>query len=821
MLLIFVTAISCKIDSPQLSNAVKAEVKQYPSDHLFAQRSYPYGKIDHKAYKSSLTQRSLYQSKEKRYEKKWQFKGPTNICGRVTDIEMPSKDTTKIYAGTASGGISMSNDLGQSWQPIFDEAASLSIGDIAISEENNNIIYVGTGESNAGGGSIAYDGLGVYSSKDGGETWTAKGLEDVGSVGRIVIDPNDYNTVFVAAMGSLFANNVDRGVYRTKDGGNNWEQVLFKSDSTGAIDLAIHPQDGNIIFAALWERIRRPYRRQYGGATCGIYKSEDGGDTWRELTEGLPLLPTQKGRIGLTLSPSHPNIIYALYADQAGKVEGVYKSEDSGETWTAKSIEGIANVSYMWWFGRITVNPIEPDDVYVTSISMHRSTDGGDRWSGVFSDAHVDHHAMYIHPLNDDIVLNANDGGVNRAKTEDAESSILLNGISNFQFYYCKIHPDDPSIIYGGSQDNGTLVTQGDTAVWNQILGGDGFRVLVDPLDSLRIYVTAGGFFYRSIDGGQNFFIIGNGLAGVRAWAPPLLLDPDVSSTMYTGTDRLFRSEDYGSTWAPVSPFLVRPDRPMGNLNFGTLSTVDVSSLDNSVIYVGTDDGQVWITRDRGGDWTLITDGLPLRWVTSVHHDPHDISGVYLTVSGFRFGESTAQVFHSDDYGNTWDAIGAGLPDIPVNEILPDPLLPDVLYVATDIGVFVTENQGVAWRLLGSDLPTVPILDLDIHAASRTMAIATYGRGIYTYDLPDNPSVTNEMKQVVVNIFPNPTSDVITIETEQVLSGLSVWDRAGNRVGLVAPRVVDRGYSCSVEHLLAGQYFVKYKEGYVGSFIKQ
>lgn len=814
--LLLILIVSCK-PTPE-----KVE-RMFPSDYLFSQRSFPSGKIDMKAYRAALQSRTDYQSSNKNFDEPWTSEGPTNLGGRVVDIEMPYDDRNTIYVGSASGGIFKSSDLGNNWTSIFDHNESLSIGDMAIDKNNSDLIYVGTGESNAGGGSLAYDGNGVYLSDDAGNSWTSIGLENVGSIGRVVIDPQDSEKVFVAAMGTLFANNSERGIYRTEDGGDTWEQVLFLSDSTGGIDLAIHPSDGNIVYAAMWERIRRPHDRAYGGATSGIYKTEDGGDTWNELTIGLPSIPQNKGRIGMAISESDPNILYAYYAQTDGPISGIFRSEDGGETWVSKSIAGVSNVPFIWWFGKIFVNPTDPDDVYVTSLRMHRSRDGGNSWTEVFANAHVDHHALFVHPSDTTIVLNGNDGGIYRnliaLDTLPGDTIIgdYLTGYSNFQFYTCEVNPHNPSILLGGAQDNGTLINDGSADSWRQIYGGDGFRVIVDPEDENRIYAEfhRGNIAY-STDGGNSFMPATTGITGVANWNTPIAMDPADSRILYTGRQELFKSTDGAESWLAVSDSLVNPDNPVGVNTYGTLTTIDVSSYDSQVIYIGTDDGNVWVTQDGGSNYDNISSSLPERWITAVAHDPLLSSGVYVTVSGFRFGESSAQVFYSSDYGRSWESIGSNLPDVPVNDIVPDDQLAGTVYIATDIGVFRGENRGDWWNLLGTDMPMVPVIDLDYDSASRTMAAATFGKGIYTYILPSEPSVTSSPEDNFLRVYPNPASDRISVSG---VSDQEVYVITDN-LGKVVRRVLST-QAVSVEDLEPGIYYVVTEAGRSVKFVKQ
>ena len=757
----------------------KVESKLYPSDYLFAQRSYPHNDIDTKAFREAIKSKHQYsQNRKSNFEMSWENIGPFNSDGRVTDLELHPQNDNIIYAGSASGGIYKSLNSGDTWTPIFDESPSLAIGDLAIYKKDANIIYAGTGESNAGGGSLAYDGQGVFKTSDSGDTWTNIGLHDVGSIGRVVIDPNDSNTLFVAGMGSLFKNNSDRGVYKSSDSGESWEQVLTVSDSTGAIDLAINPQDGNIVYAAMWERIRRPENRQYGGVTSGIYKSLDGGTTWTEMTIGLPEID-DKGRIGLAISESSPNIVYAYYLQGSGQIEGIFKTEDAGDTWVQKSHEGITGTSFNWWFGKIFVDPSNPDKLIVTSLTMFMSEDGADSWKQIFPGVHPDQHAVAIGRTNPDKIFIGNDGGVYLSEDSTHIDWEYKNGLGNYQFYTCTIDPTDPDVIYGGAQDNGTSRSEGGSPNWEAIFGGDGFKTMVDPTDGNQIYVEYQyGSIFKSSDFGNNFQFATSGLGGDFNWNTPLAMDPNNSDVLYTGSQVLFRSIDKADSWESISPLLVNSDNPQGNLTYGSLTVIEVSSLNSSFIYIGTDDGNVWVTKDTGETYENVSEGLPNRWITSITHDPHDISGVYVTVSGFRFGESHAQIFYSENFGKNWTAIGNTLPDVPVNDLVADFDVRHRLYAATDIGVFYTENQGDDWNVLGMDMPIVPVTDLDYNAGANLLIAASYGRGMFKYNLP-MVSSTNNINKLNVNVFPNPFTNKLTIESESEILKIDLFDYTG------------------------------------------
>ncbi|MEO5906368.1 MAG: hypothetical protein ABIQ11_06560, partial [Saprospiraceae bacterium] len=656
--------------SPTHPNVEEKEL--LPNDWLYRQRAYPSGSIDEQAYFKALEYKSnlLKEKISTRGSAPWIFSGPTNIGGRVTDIELQQTIPPSIIVGTASGGIFKTNDEGQTWIPIFDSALNLSIGDLSVAKSNQDIIYVGTGEANAGGGSIAYDGNGIYKSLDGGDNWIHLGLDSIGSVGKMQVHPADPDQCYVAAMGYLFENNPNRGLYKTNDGGETWENILFINDSTGVIDFAINPDDPNIMYAASWERIRRVNRRAYGGPSSGIHKSIDGGNTWNELTNGLP---QSAGRIAIALAESNPEILYAIYAHEtSGYIQGLFKSVDGGDSWFDLDYSDISEQPYMWWFGKIFVDPQDADIVYLPSFTMHKSEDGGLTWFDIFEGAHVDQHSICFDPLNPGKVYAGNDGGV-YLSYDGGLVYEQLNGLPNIQFYTCEIDYQFPNRLYGGAQDNGTNRTLGGNEDdWHEIYGGDGFRVLVDPTDNNYIYAEfqyAG--FGRSKDGGYNFDYSTSGIffGDRKNWNTAFELNPVNPSTLYLGTNRLYKSTNRGEMWELLSADLTR-NTTQHNIAFGTITSISISPLDTNLIYIGTDDGNVQVSKNGSNSWTLISGSLPDRWVTSVVSDPENINTAYVTFSGFRFGENIGHIYKTINQGSSWTDISANLPDIPINDLI-------------------------------------------------------------------------------------------------------------------------------------------------------
>ncbi|WP_435577597.1 VPS10 domain-containing protein [Gilvibacter sp.] len=797
-------AMSCS-DAPKydLSNIPS----ERPGDILFMQRAFPYGEIETQAYPEAIAWKQSQNIAKSGGGTVWEFTGPLNIGGRISDIAIDPVASDTYYVGAASGGIFKTTDGGASWLPIFDGQQYLSIGDIEISTTDSNKIYVGTGEPNAGGGSLAYDGNGIFKSTDGGLTWESKGLPDIGSVGKIVVDPTDDETLYVGAMGPLFRDDPNKGVYKSTDGGDTWSQVLFVSEITGVIDMVIHPTNPNIVYAATWERIRRPDFRIYGGETSRIYRSTDAGATWTELTAGLPSLPEQKGRISIDIAQSNPDVLYALYADRNGSIFDVFKTTNGGNSWSSLGGGGLTNVGFHWWFGGITVDPNDENTLYNIGFVMEKSTDGGASWGPSFSGVHVDQHALAFHPSIADLILLGNDGGL-YTSTDAGNSWTFDDTLPITQFYRIKADPQNSDRLYGGSQDNSTFrTTTGGLSDFTIITGGDGFQPLIDPTDSGTIYTLAQrGFLQKSIDDAASFNVVLSGVDGSerKNWDTPIVFDPANSNIVYYGAERLYKSVDGAINWNAISPILHDGPYP-GNNGFGTLTSIDVSAFDSDKIVIGYDDGNIWTTTDGGSNWTQVSSTLPDRWVTKVLTSRFDTNTLYVTLSGYRFGEDNGHVYKSTDFGASWTNIGASLPDIPVNDIVQDAF--GNLFLGTDIGVLGSEDEGATWVPIGANMPAVVVTDLDIHEADELLFAATYGRSSYKLDISVNVLSTDEFTaDAELILAPNPANELLNITSSLPLqdASLSIYNALG-QVVLELPF----SQSIDVSELQAGVYFLQ------------
>jgi len=767
---------------------------EIPSDWFFTQRAYPAGKIDHEAYFQAVSEASKARE-AKRSEKSamwgsWVFAGPENIGGRINDIEMHASDQQTIFLGTASGGVFRSTNAGVNWTPIFDDQPSLSIGDMAIAPSNKNIIYVGTGEPNAGGGSITYDGNGIYRSSDGGNTWVHKGLDNGRSTGKVVVHPTNPDIVFTAQMGNLFGDNNDRGIFKTTDGGTTWQKVLFVSDSTGGIDLVINPAKPDTLYAAMWERVRRHNRRTYGGATSAIYRSYDGGANWTKLTNGLPS-GSNVGRIGIDISRSSPSILYAVVADKAGAYLGGYKTSNNGDTWTSTATGSLNNNfnGVGWWFSKIFVHPTNSSKVYTCGLSLYESVNSGSTWSKFTTSLHADQHCLFIHPQNINLCLLANDGGL-YISTNTGATWNHVNNLPITQFNTCEVDFTNPTHLYGGTQDNHVIRTStGQLDDWTNITNEDGFVVLVDPTNSNTIYAcTQYGALERSTNGGTSTIPILSGITystDRKNWCTPVVMDPTTSSTLYYGSQRLYKTINKGTNWTPISTDLTKGIF-VGSSVYATISAIAVSKSNSNVVYVGTDDAKVWRTIDGGTTWNDLSSGLPDRYVTRIAVDPLDAQKAFVTFSGYKHNDPLAHVFKTTDGGSSWQDISSNLPNAPVNDVIIDPQLPNVLYVATDVGVYYTLDLGINWDILGDQLPNVPITDLTLHNPTRYLVAATYGRSMYKYDLGTTVSLNDPaVSPDEVIVFPNPFRDVLNIHCSAPDASVEILDLKGRRVKML------------------------------------
>ncbi|MEI8006260.1 MAG: T9SS type A sorting domain-containing protein [Bacteroidota bacterium] len=728
-----------------------------PTDWMAMQRAFPYGKINPVAYLNAVEQtRAMMKSQVKR-SNPWIFAGPDNIGGRITDLESPAGHPEIIYVGGSTGGILKTTDSGSTWTNLFSSVPVVSVGDIAIDPNHPDTVWCGTGEANSS--SFSFLGDGMYRSTDAGASWQHMGLANSAYIGRVVVDYSNSNRIFVAALGNLFTTTDQRGVYRSNDGGQTWDKVLFLTDSTSAVDLVQHPTDPLIVYASMWERCRGLVYRRSFGQSSGLWKSTDGGTTWNEMTNGLPK-GSNVGRIGIDISKSNPNILYAFY-DMDNMEVRVYKSTDGGASWTRTSDGALQQMSsnFGWYFGQVRIDPQNPDRVFVGGVELFRTENGGTSWSDVTGySIHVDNHAFCFQQNNR--MLEGNDGGLYLTTTY-GNSWTKINNLPLTQFYAIDIDYLVPARIYGGTQDNNSIRTwTGGTSDWQAILGGDGMYCLVDYTNSDIIYCEYQyGNLYRSDDGGTNMNYISGQMAGDRVnWSAPLAMHPQDPSILYFGTYRVWKSTNYGNSWQAVSGDLTHG----GNNYFYTLTTIDVSPVNPSVVVTGSGDGKVQLSVNDGQSWQDISAGLPVRWITQVKADPFDANTIFVTLSGFRWDEPLPHVFKTTDLGQHWTDISGNLPEFPVDAIAVDPAIPGRLIVGTDAGLYGTSDGGQTWSWIWDGLPAVPICALKIHAPTRTIVAGTYGLSCYKANLDDilTGIPTHEtIAKIALSASPNPVQN--------------------------------------------------------------
>lgn len=754
--------------------------------------------------------------------------GPSIMSGRVVDIEVSPTDPTHFYVAYASGGLWFTDNNGISFKPCFDNEMVMTIGDIAV-DWTNNVIYIGTGENNSSRSS--YSGVGIYKSSNQGKTWQHIGLSESHHIGRIVLNAKNPNTICVAAIGHLYSTNTERGIFKSIDGGNTWQHTLYIDDTTGCIDLVADIFDSNILYAAAWHRHRQAWNLTESGASSGIYKSIDGGNTWKLVSGAGSGFPqgAGNGRIGLATSNLNSGILYAIIDNQAERINNktalgltkdsfrnitddkflmlddslidayldnngfpnrynasnvkqlvkdkkikpialvhyledanaslfdteiigpeVYKSTDGGMHWTKQNESFLDEIfyTYGYYFGQIRVSPFDDNEIFIGGVRMIKSMDGGKSFISIDAEnMHGDFHAYYFNPKRKGHIIIGNDGGLN-ISYDGGKTYFKCNTPPVGQFYTVTADNAKPYQVYGGLQDNGVWTGPSDYRAgygwydsgqypYKFLLGGDGMQVQVDKRDNNLVYTGFQFGYYYRIDktNGSSTSIQPSIDLGERPlrfnWQTPISLSHYNQDIVYFGSNKLHRSFDKGETWKTISPDLTQGGKK-GDVAYGTLTTISESQRRYGLLYVGSDDGLIQMSADGGNTWNKIVKGLPENlWVSRVIASMYADSTVYCTLNAYRYDNFTPWVFKSKNLGTTWQRVFTDLPLEPVNVIKEDPVNPDILYVGTDNGLYVSIDGGKTSMAFDNELPAVAVHDLYLQPDVNDIIVGTHGRSLY------------------------------------------------------------------------------------------
>ncbi len=711
------------------------------------------------------------------YGLEWIQVGPTLNGARAEAIQADPMNPGTIYAAFGSGGLWKTINNGLSWKCIFENMPPLGIGDFTLAPSNPNIIYVATGESLKKARNFTMPGVGIYKSNDGGYSWEYIGLPDTWHIGEIVVHPENPDIVLVAALGHFWSSNNNRGIFRTTDGGKSWEHVLFIDDKTGANDIVFSPADPEIVYATMWENYPG-----VNGANSGVYKSEDGGKSWKKTVSGITI-NKDTGRIGVATSFTDRDKAY-VFVDQRNQNESIgsgeiYKTTNGGKTWVKTHKDNLKALSTVgWYFMDIYVNPKYDDELYGLGIRLIHSLDGGKTFDNIGGKVthltpspaqtlHLDQCEMWINPNNPNELILANDGGIYHSY-DSGKSWLHLNNIPTGEFYDIELDNQDPYHIYGGTQDDSTVFGLAQeynsefNDTWQYVWidawsGGDGCITLVDPNDENTLYFSMqnGNALRRNMSTGKSVsirprFQKKDSITLEYNFITPYMLSHFDSKKIYMAGNYVMKSEDQGDNWAIISPNLIsNTGDHRQDIAAGALAE---SYFDEGTIYMGTDRGSMWRTNNSGKNWKNISNGLAKQYIRNIQTSRHKKERLYVQMTGLNYDEFGAYVYVSEDYGETWVSITSNLPNHPVNTIVEDPDFENILYAGTYRGVYVTTNRGKDWFYFGASLPDASIADISIEKKSKDMIIATHGRGIYIVNLKPFYEQTRR-KEILNHIF--------------------------------------------------------------------
>lgn len=772
----------------------------------------------------------------------WTTQGPGNLGGRINTIAINPKNENIIFIGFSHGGVYRSLDGGKNWSPVFDNETNLYIGSIEIDPINTNTVYIGTGDPN--GGFFCGQGNGIYKSLDNGNTWIHLGLTETRIISKIIVDFKNPNIVYAGSLGYSYQKNEHRGVYKSMDGGLNWSKVLFINDSCGISDLVIHPQNPETLFAVSWNKLGLNNRGIVSGPDGQIYKSTNGGQSWKKLSGGLPT-DSLNGRIALAISKSNPNLLYARYIrtylcdnQTSNNLYAIYKSDDLGENWIelpslepGSGLECGDTGGFGWYFQNIAISPTDPNELYIMAVNLFFSDDGGSNWvlaeprNGAV-DVHADKHIIAFFK-NGDYLLGTDGGLYKHIRTND--SWIDLEDIPTNQIYRVGYNPHERDFYYGGLQDNGTTAGNNNLiANWDRIYGGDGFQMAFNSKDPTIFYAEyQNGALQQYYHGNWRSFT--RGLNGSKNWDFPYMVSRFNSQKLLAGSNQVYVNNiDTIAAWTAISPNLVTPPRYASRSN-PSITTLDQSPIDSNVIIAGTVNGNVWMTKQFDKSWTNISANLPAAYITSVKTSYQNSNTFYVSLSGHRGNDFKPYLFRSTNSGNSWTSIQSDLPELPIYDILVYPSKNDsVIFIGNHIGVYASVDAGNSWNRVGENMPFIEVYDLEINESENTLIAGTFGKSILSFPI-DNVLKTivkteTQDAKIALSINPNPASTKITLSnsiTNSILN-IKIMNQFGQLV-FSGIKEDDENLAIDIATYKSGIYFIncnaKMKKG-SASFIK-
>lgn len=821
VLLTIVLLLSACNTSSEKNKAIKetmsaTERKEASMDYFHTMRSFPESNYNQQIILDAIAE-TKSQVSAKTFDGTWTQQGPTNIGGRINSLAVSPTDTETMFIGLSHGGIYGTTNGGISWTQVFAGQADQSISEIVYDPNNASKIWVGTGDKSVP--FTAFTGTGVYQSVDSGNSWESKGLTETGIISKIVVDPNNSNTIYAASLGVPTIKNNQRGLYKSVDGGNTWAQSLFVNDSTGVLDVHLSAQNPNVLYASSWTRIRTNRKSLITSTENKIFKSVDAGATWQQLSNGLPTGVFSK--VFLTVAPNNADKLYAVYLNTEFDLHAIYTSNDGGTSWSEYNTE-VPFYNFGWYFDKIIVDPQDEDNLFILNVNVHKLNNGVG-YSFYDSNYHSDCHDLHF--LNGNQALLATDGGL--YKTNDVYSStaawVKIDNVPSTQYYHVVHKPQDPTVYVGGAQDNN--MSEGSVhapAAWNRFGIGDGFQPW--------FFATRDEYFAESQFGNIRFYangqITSTGNFGTRvgegtSWDTPYTVDEDL--IMHVGAQSIYRADWKAAittddvsvdfvNFEKISPQLTDPNEPYHS------SAHVISSVDKvgNTILAGTGDSRVWISTDNGDNWERVDlNGLPERYIKAVRISESDPQALFVCHSGYKDNDDTPHIYHSPDAGQSWIPISGNLPNVGINDLaLVGNNNNQSIVVGTDIGVYGTIDQGISWSRLGDDLGFVPVFDVHYNPAEQEIAAATFGNSILTFPaeffISNDVSIADRLEiQADISLSPNPSRGALQVQNSEEIQ-ISIYNIEGKLI--LDQTIPTGGQFLSLTKLNAGTYLVVAKQ---------